>query len=128
FLEEWHQMQDSDSFLDDEVSGGKFILNHWGILPMKGGLIRIDGKVKGFSVGSKLNANTIQTNIEKADGEIRGLYPLLTREFLSHEFEPVEWVNREDDMGYENIRHAKLALQPEYLLKKFKLQRKVNRS
>lgn len=124
FLEEWHHQQDEDSYLDDEVSGTRFILSHWGVLPAKGGCIRIDGKIKGFSVGSILNASTVQTNIEKADGSIRGLYPLLTREFLSHEFEPVAWVNREDDMGHDNIRQAKLALQPEYLVKKYRLQRK----
>ena len=124
FLADWQDKEEEDSFLNDEVSGVRYLLDHWGVLPAKGGIIRIDGKVKAFSIGSKLNHNTIQTNVEKADGSIRGLYPTLTKEFLTHEFEAVEWVNREDDIGHENIRLAKLSLQPAYLLKKYRLRRR----
>ncbi len=123
YLEEWHRCMGDDAFLNDEVAGVKYLLEHWGILPAKGGLIRVDGAVRGFTIGSQLNHNTIQVNVEKADGSIRGLYPALTKEFLQHEFEAVEWINREDDVGHENIRQAKLALQPAYLLKKYRLKR-----
>ena len=59
-----------------------------------------------------------QENIEKADESIRGLYQAILREFLIHEFPDFQYVNREDDMGLEGLRKAKLSYKPEILLKK----------
>ena len=67
-----------------------------------------------------------QENIEKADDKIRGLYQAVMKEWLIHEFDQAEYVNREDDMGHENIRHAKLAYHPEILIEKYRLCGKEN--
>ena len=45
------------------------------------------------------------------------------REFLIHEFSEYEYVNREDDMGIENLRQAKKAYNPSFMIEKYRLCR-----
>lgn len=66
-----------------------------------------------------------QMNVEKANENIRGLYQAICKEFLNHEFLDSEYVNREEDMGIENIRKAKEAYHPEFLIMKYRLMKKV---
>ncbi|MBR3693392.1 MAG: DUF2156 domain-containing protein [Erysipelotrichales bacterium] len=122
FLEEWKECEE-DTFLQQECQGASFVLKHFQELPYIGAVVRIDGVVKGFTIGSRLNHDTVQINVEKADKEIRGLYPFLTREYLVREWsdQGIKWVDREDDMGKENIRKAKESLQPAYLVEKYRI-------
>lgn len=120
FLRQWHA-EDPDAFLQQERRGVFRILKLLGTIPYRGGLIRIDGQVKAFAIGSWLSPRMCQENIEKADDEIRGLYQVILKEWLTHEFNEAEYVNREDDMGHENIRQAKLAYHPEFLIAKYRI-------
>ncbi len=72
--------------------------------------IYIDGKLEAFTMGELLNNNMALIHIEKANPEIRGLYPYINQQFLVHEFPDVEFVNREEDIGIEGLRKAKLIL------------------
>lgn len=89
-------------------------------LDVQGALIRIDGKVKAFTLGEMLNHDTAVIHIEKADHEIRGLYPAINQMFLQHEFAEAMWVNREEDTGDEGLRKAKLSYMPAKLWSKYK--------
>lgn len=112
-----------DVKLYHELKGISFILQHIGELPCRGGLIRIDGKVRAFAIGSVLSERMCQENIEKADDTVRGLYQVMMREFLIHEFPDFQYVNREDDMGIENLRQAKRAYHPSFMIEKYRLCR-----
>lgn len=120
FLNCWKEESD-DEFLQQERLGAQRILQSFGKIPYRGGCIRVDGVVQGFAIGSLLSPIMVQENIEKANREIRGLYPMLLKEFLTQEFSEVEWINREDDMDYENLKKAKQAFYPEWMVDKFRL-------
>ncbi len=123
FLGIWKQTE-KDDFLKNELNGVRRILNLFHQVPYRGGCIRIDGKVEAFAIGSVLSDRMIQENIEKANGGIRGLYPVMLREFLSHEFPNAVWVNREDDMGYENLKKSKKSYYPQWMIHKYRLTAK----
>ena len=91
-------------------------------LELEGGVLRIDGRIVGFSIGEMCSRNTFNVHFEKADIGINGAYPMVCREFvrmLMAKHEPLCYVNREDDMGLEALRKSKLSYKPEYLLKKY---------
>ena len=81
--------------------------------------IYIDGKLEAFTMGELLNNNMALIHIEKANPEIRGLYPYINQQFLVHEFPDVEFVNREEDMGIEGLRKAKLSYHPCKFVEKY---------
>ena len=72
-------------------------------------------KIAGIYIDGKLEAFTM----EKANPEIRGLYPYINQQFLVHEFPDVEFVNREEDMGIEGLRKAKLSYHPCKFVEKY---------
>lgn len=77
-----------------------------------GGLLRIDGKVCAYTFGEKMNDTTFCTHVEKAFSDVRGAYPMINREFARRELSEYKFVNREEDLGIEGLRKAKLSYYP----------------
>jgi len=120
FLSKWHK-EDDNYMVAYEKLGILRVLEHWEQLDAYGGIIRIDGVIEAFAIGSKLSGRMCQINIEKANDTIRGLYQAICKEFLTHECRDCTYVNREDDMGSKDLRQAKEAYHPEYLIMKYRL-------
>lgn len=110
-----------DEGMDDELIGIKKIFNNYDILKfnVKIGGIYIDGKLEAFTIGELLNPNMALIHIEKANPNIRGLYPFINQQFLVNEFSDVEFVNREEDLGIPGLRKAKLSYHPIRFVEKY---------
>lgn len=81
-------------------------------------LVYVDDVIEGFTLGTYLREEkTAYIHVEKANPDIRGLYAFINREFLKNCFSEAEYVNREDDMGLEGLRKAKLSYNPIELIK-----------
>lgn len=107
--------------VDDERLGIEKLFSHYDEVcdRLKIAGIYIDGKLEAFTMGELLNNNMALIHIEKANPEIRGLYPYINQQFLVHEFPDVEFVNREEDMGIEGLRKAKLSYHPCKFVEKY---------
>lgn len=126
FLQDWMKDSDADRYLNHEFIGVTFILDHLSSFDHVGSVLLLDGKVKGFIIATLLSKTMVQFNIEKADKSIPGIYQVLEKEFMLAHFPHIALVNREDDMGYENLRQAKLANQPSFLIEKYRLCHEVD--
>lgn len=85
-----------------------------------------DGPV-GFSMGNRISTDTFDVNFEKSFADIQGAYPLVNREFaryIREKHPEIQFLNREDDMGLENLRKAKESYHP-ILLEKFIAKEKL---
>ena len=60
-------------------------------------------------------------HIEKANPEIRGLYQFINQQFLINEFPDAVLVNREDDLGLEGLRKAKMSYNPVGFARKYRV-------
>lgn len=87
-------------------------------LDLQGGLIRVDGKVAAFAVGEKISPDTFCVHIEKAFANVQGAYSVINQQFLIHAAADCKYVNREDDVGDEGLRQAKLSYHPAFLQEK----------
>ena len=110
-----------DDSRDEELIGIKKIFSHYDILKdgIKVGGIFIDNKLEAFTIGELLNPNMALIHIEKANPDIRGLYPFINQQFLVNEFSQVEFVNREEDLGIPGLRKAKLSYHPIRFVEKY---------
>ena len=86
------------------------------------GLVLLDGEeVLAVTMGSRLSEDTIDVHFEKAREDVEGAYPAINQEFaryLQAKYPQVRYLNREDDLGLEGLRKAKLSYHPAVLLEK----------
>lgn len=83
------------------------------------GVLLIDGSLEAFSVGECFGNDMAIIHIEKANAQIDGAYALINREFVRNEWSGVRYINREEDMGIEGLRKAKLSYYPAFLIEKY---------
>ncbi|WP_019850310.1 DUF2156 domain-containing protein [Desulfitobacterium sp. PCE1] len=121
---EWCRKNDckDDEQLRAEYCAVKRNFDHFRNLELEGGLIRAEGKIVAFTMGERLNSDTYVVHVEKAFGEIQGAYQIINREFvrwIRETYPDIIYVNREEDMGYEGLRKAKLSYHPDKMEEKF---------
>ena len=85
-------------------------------------LVLLDGdEVLGVTMGSRLSDNTFDIHFEKAREDVEGAYAAINREFaryLGMKYPDLVYLDREDDLGLEGLRKAKLSYNPAVLLEK----------
>lgn len=106
---------------DDEQHSMRRVFKHWEELGAIGGVILVEGKVVAFTFGGPINYDTFDVCCEKADTDYEGAYAIINREFVRHLPEQYSLINREEDLGLEGLRRAKLSYQPKYLLQKYSI-------
>lgn len=122
FWEGERDIQDEYHRVDFELKGIEYLLTNCKYLDYKMCGIYIDDKLEAFSLGVYGKAEKMAViHVEKANPEIRGLYPFINQQFLIHEFPDAVFVNREDDMGLEGLRKAKMSYHPINLIEKYNI-------
>lgn len=124
-MQEWTSNKEENGTVSDEIEeeliGIKKLFENYSIIKdkLKIAGIFIDEKLEAFTMGEYINPNMALIHIEKANPNIRGLYPFINQQFLVHEFSDVEFVNREEDLGIEGLRKAKLSYHPVRFVEKY---------
>lgn len=131
FLDRWRQQkgEEVEEHLDYEVKGIHDILKNCSEFSIHMGGVYIDGQMEAFTIGSYNPMEHMAViHIEKANPEINGLYQFINQQFLIEEFPEAEWVNREDDMGLEGLRKAKMTYYPADYARKYLVEQLLNGS
>ena len=90
-------------------------------LGMEGVVLMEHGQVLAFAMGSRLDKDTFDIHFEKALGASDGTYAAINQGFacyLWEKYPELQWLNREDDMGIEGLRKAKLSYYPDHMVEK----------
>lgn len=96
-------------------------LHNWQALKLEGLLLMEDGQPLAVAIGSLLSPNTFDIHFEKALDIADGAYPAINQSFASYlreKYPHLQWLNREDDMGLEGLRKAKLSYCPDHMIEK----------
>ncbi len=121
-LQSWfEEKRNGDPYLKAEKVAIVQALASFELLGLKGGVVKVDGRVEAFSMGMRLTDDTAVVQIEIANPGLVGLAQWINREFVRREWSAFKFINREQDMGVEGLRRAKLSYQPVRLLKKFNI-------
>lgn len=107
-----------DSSLMEEYEAIGEAFRNYEALAFAGGLLRRGGEVVAYTIGEQLCKDTFVVHIEKAFGRVEGAYTVINNEFVSRHCSGFQYINREEDMGDEGLRKAKLSYHPAVLLEK----------
>lgn len=122
-LEEWHRVRANDEnlSLEAEVEAAAEGLEIAGQLGLEGIVVLVDGNVRAFALGEKLNSTTSVCHFEKADPFLDGLYQVVDQEYNRRCFVDCALVNKEQDLGEPSLRKSKLSYHPIELVKKYRI-------
>ena len=90
-------------------------------LGMEGLALMDGGEVLAVTFGSRLSPDTFDIHFEKAREDVDGAYPAINCEFARYlrlQYPEVRFLNREDDLGLEGLRKAKLSYSPHHMVEK----------
>ena len=90
-------------------------------LKLIGGLILAEKAIKGFIIGSQLNAQTVSVHFLYVDPEFNGVSQTLLWKACQDSFAAFSHINLEQDLGIPGLRTAKLSYHPLKLEKKFEI-------
>jgi hypothetical protein len=92
------------------------------------GLALMEGEqVLAVTMGSRMGEETYDIHFEKAREDVDGAYTAINCEFARYlrlKHPDVKYLNREDDVGLEGLRKAKLSYNPHHMVEKYRAVRR----
>ena len=117
-LDVWRQSRDDPG----DYATAKEGLQKAEELQLCGGIYYVDGKPVAYSLGEELDlGRSFVVHFEKAVHDYKGLWQFVNQAFASILPDIYETVNREQDLGSEGLRKAKLSYRPVGFVKKYRI-------
>ncbi|MBQ7280733.1 MAG: GNAT family N-acetyltransferase [Bacteroidales bacterium] len=113
------QFPDQMSSAVAELNAMRRCFANWENMPLIGGTLWVEGQMVAFTYGCPISTDTIDVCIEKADIAYEGAYTVINQLFAQHLPEQYTYLNREEDLGVEGLRKAKLSYHPEDILVRY---------
>lgn len=107
----------------NEVDVIKEALDNMEEFNMRGAVLYVEQKPVAMTLGSEISPKVFDINFEKALRAYDGVYAVINNEFAKTLTE-YEYINREEDMGIEGLRKAKLSYNPVMILERFNAELK----
>ena len=123
FVATWYTRREATDPHGDfhmEKAALKKALESWEMLSMIGLILKRGEEILAVTAGSFLSDNTFDVQFEKAL-DTDGAYAAINQGFALHlqnRFPHLRFLNREDDLGLEGLRKAKLSYYPDHMIEK----------
>jgi hypothetical protein len=108
----------SEQSLVEEWIATKSAFTNYESLGLIGGALRIDGEILAYSYGQPLTKDTFGVHAEKCLTCIDGGFTMINQQFAEHNCADYLYINREEDLGLESLRQAKMSYHPTILFEK----------
>jgi hypothetical protein len=114
-LDRWRR----DKGEDGDYVATREAMELFGDLNMKGAIYYIGGKPAAWCLGEPIARGRIFTiHFEKALDEYKGIYQYINQTFAASLPEYLTYINREQDLGDEGLRQAKMTYRPSGFVRK----------
>ncbi len=127
-LNRWRENRVANGNDEGDYIAAKEALEKGEVLQLCGGIYYVEDEPVAYSLGEELACGkSFVIHFEKAVNGYKGLWQFVNQAFASIITEHYETINREQDLGDEGLRHAKLSYHPTGFVKKYKIREKNNR-
>ncbi len=115
-LDLWRERKGYDGDYDSAIEA----LRLWQELELVGRVYYVEGKPAGWWMGEPLGSTSMFTeHFEKGDDTLKGVYQFLNQACAMSLPEKFNLINREQDLGDEGLRQAKMTYRPAGFVKKY---------
>lgn len=122
---DWFRIRAETASKEDylqEIHALNRAFQHYYALGMEGIALIDGGEILAITLGSVMGPETFDVHFEKARENIEGAYSAVNCEFsryIREKFPQIRFLNREDDLGLEGLRKAKLSYHPHHMVEKY---------
>ena len=120
--QKWYEENQGDSkeALRLEHESIERALENTELLKLRGGILYIHDQPAAMTLAAPISPDVLDVIYEKSFGDFarNGAYAVINQQFARRN-ESFLYLNREEDMGVEGLRKAKLSYKPEMILEKF---------
>lgn len=120
--QKWFDEKDglNNPVLQLEHQSIKYALENTELLRLRGGVLYINGEPAAMTLASPISDSVLDVIYEKCteEHEKNGAYAVINQQFAKRN-DAFLYLNREEDMGIEGLRKAKLSYKPSIILDKF---------
>lgn len=121
-VNEWYRLRmkadPEGNYLLENIAMARAFQNYTG-LGMDGILLLDGDQVLAVTMGTRLSRDTFDIHFEKAREDVEGAYAAVNCEFARYlrlKYPDIRFLDREEDMGLEGLRKAKLSYNPHQLV------------
>lgn len=121
-LEAWRAQKG----IEGDYKAAKEGLDLYELLGLKGAVYYVDGKPAAYCLGEPLaKGRMFAVHFEKAIDDYKGIYQFINQAFAQTLPSHYQSINREQDLGDEGLRQAKMTYRPIGFVRKFKAYKKA---
>jgi len=116
-FKKWQSDRDiKDVGLTMEYKAVKNSFLFWDKLPLDGLKIIVEDEIIAWTIFSPQTDDMVTIHFEKFDPAIKGCAQVINWESAKYLKDRYRYINREQDMGIEGLRHAKRSYEPEFMV------------
>ena len=121
FIEKWFDefLKIKREDITEEKKAIDLSFKYYNELEFKGGVIKVGDQIIALTMGEEINDRIFDIHFEKALSDYEGSYTVINNEFVKRNLMSYKYINREEDLGIEGLRKAKLSYYPSILLEKY---------
>jgi hypothetical protein len=117
----WRDCESVDTLAAENRTIEKVLKKWQNLTGLMGGAILVEGTMVAYTVAEHLPDDTLLIHFEKGSPGYKGIYQAINQMFLANLTAECKFVNREQDLGDEGLRKAKLSYNPVDFLRKYRV-------
>lgn len=118
---DWRDCENSDTLAAENQAIARVLYDWKALQGIAGGALIVDGSLVAYTIAESMPDNSLLIHFEKACPDYKGSYQAINQQFLLHTGRGHVRVNREQDLGDEGLRKAKLSYHPVDHIKKYQI-------
>jgi hypothetical protein len=119
----WLDGKEMNKEITDELHAIQVAFDNWDLLGLVGILICVDHHLTAFTIGEVIDDQLAIVHFEKGDTSYTGIYAVINQLFSSMYLSDAKYINRQEDVGVEGLRKAKLSYQPAMMVEKYRVMK-----
>lgn len=121
-LEHWKHERERNGEDEGDYPEAREALALMEALELRGSIVYVDELPVAYTMGEALaRGQSFVIHVEKANSRFRGVYQFVNQAFASLIRDEYQFINREQDLGDEGLRQAKMTYRPSGFVKKYKV-------